>query len=141
MKILAAIFFFIILNTQIAVSQRSQKTYDDLVATVSQLNTPLLARVQKIVDVDYKYILVPTWSWTQFPDMMITFHLEFPQLVSLFYNIVTSMPVSSAAMGTRIIIDDKEYRQFRRYSAYTAEPSLFLQSSVWLEKGDHTLKL
>lgn len=63
----------------------------DLINTANLLNTPLMNRVQQIVDVRQTYRLVPNNQWIQFPEMLITFDLPFSQFVKVQYVIVAIM--------------------------------------------------
>ena len=78
--------------------------YPDLINTANLLNTPLMHRVQKIVDVRQTYRLVNTYKWIQFPEMLITFDLPFSQFVTVQYAIAIRMP-SAYTFHTTVYID------------------------------------
>ncbi|MBP9847296.1 MAG: hypothetical protein KBD43_14665 [Saprospiraceae bacterium] len=67
---------------------------------------PLLNRVQKIVDVRKPYRLTGNYKWAQFPEMLITFDLQFSQFVTVRYVIATEM-TCACTFHTTAYIDKK----------------------------------
>lgn len=60
----------------------------DFAGTYLNQNTNLLKRIQKTASVQYTYRLTSNDQWTQFPDMVINFKLNFDQSVYIKYNLV-----------------------------------------------------
>lgn len=63
--------------------------YPDLINTANLLNTPLMHRVQQIVDIRHTYRLVSNYQWIQFPEMLIIIELPFSQFVNIQYVLTT----------------------------------------------------
>lgn len=60
----------------------------DFAGTYLNQNTNLLKRIQKTASVQYTYRLVSNNQWTQFPDLVINFKLNFDQSVYIKYNLI-----------------------------------------------------
>jgi len=93
--------------------------------------------VQKLVNVTYYIKIVTNGHWSQFPEMLIYFELEYPQFVKFEYQTAVDAGKSGYTM-TRLIVDGQEDDLFR---AMTSTDNYYRtnqnRGEVWLEKGKH----
>ena len=93
--------------------------------------------VQKLAKVNFYIRIVTNDKWSQFPEMLIYFELEYPQFVKFEYQ--TSVRADQTGYTiTRLIVDGQEDDLFRTIEAsnyyYRTNQN---RGKMWLEKGKH----
>ncbi len=99
-----------------------------------------MKRIEKRVNIDWEYQLVGGGIWLPYPEMTFYVNLTFPQFVEITYNIAISADQQSYIV-IRVIIDGSEYVDMRAHVGHTWHPSVFRTSKVYLEKGNHSIRV
>jgi hypothetical protein len=76
----------------------------DIPASLNLANVALLTRIDRIMQINYRFMLDQTNTWTQHPDFKTTFDLPFSQYVKFHYNINMGSSVD-CTLATRVKID------------------------------------
>ena len=66
-----------VLLLALSLADATTEVHLDVPASLSLSNTALMVRVERKVDINYRYILVGNDQWTQYPDMHVVLDLPF----------------------------------------------------------------
>lgn len=99
-----------------------------------------MKRIEKRVSIDWEYQLVGGHIWLPYPEMTFYINLTFPQFIEITYNLIIQTD-QQGTMVVRVMIDGTEYVDLRGHDGVTNYPSIFRTSKVYLEKGNHSIRV
>ena len=111
----------------------------DPVESLTQANLPLLERVEQRAVVDYAFILNGNNLGNRFPELDITFTLDFDQYVKIKYHTAYCCS-ASCYLYTILHADGVENIYFRDHE-YSIFPTTSSYGEVFMKAGTHRLTL
>ena len=97
--------------------------------------------VQKLAKIDFAIKIQNKNVWDQFPDMNIYWRQENDQFVYFKYQISFNNYQGNCFITTRLMIDNKEYPEFRVISGNYYYHTVKNADKVWLPKGNHNARV
>lgn len=92
------------------------------------------------MQIDYRFNLDQTNTWTQFPDFKTVFNLPFGQYVKFHYSIAVGS-TAPCVFASRVKIDGVEIKQMRMHTSLIQFPSSSVDDEYYVAKGKHTVTL